>query len=193
MALEEPTKLRFTIEESPDALTITIPSRREWFLTVFYGFLSILMFGPCLLPLLFDRGTMGFAMGMPFVLMMLIAWVMFVLVVIPESLWNIAGRQVVTLKADELSIENVIPGCRRSKEYRLPDAQALRVSPKEWNWAFRPGWSGFWRFSRGPLVFDYGAGTVRFGGELDEAEAKIILAVIARRCPQVCRNAAGQP
>jgi len=200
MAFEEPGKPRCTVEEKPDGLTINIPSKKRWFLVVFLSFwlcgwavgevfVAGVLYG------LFGGHAPGedpesaVSIGvLVFMLAWLGIWTTAGVFGIYAWLWNIAGRQVVTVGLDGVRIENVVPMWRRGKEYRLADVRSLRVSPEQLTmWTFREGMR-FWGIGGGLIAFDYGAKTVRFGPGLDEAEAETILAAIARRCPRICQT-----
>lgn len=199
MALEEPAKPRFTVEEKPDGLTINILSKRRCSMIIFLSFwLCVWALGEVFAAWILVGGLLegqpaedvnGFTTG---ILLFLVAWLgMWTaagVFAIYAWLWNIAGRQVITVGVDGIRIENVVPMWRRGKEYRLADVRSLRVAPEQLTlWTFREGMR-FWGIGGGPLAFDYGAKTVRFGPGADEAEAKMILGAIARRYPQICQT-----
>ena len=199
MAFEEPAKPRFTVEEKSDGLTINIPSKKRWFLVVVLSFwLCGWALGEAFVACILVGGLLewqpaehvnGFTTG---ILLFLLAWMgMWTaagVFAIYAWLWNIAGRQIVTVGVDGIRIENAVPMWRRGKEYRLADVRSLRVAPEQLTmWSFMEGMR-FWGIGGGPLAFNYGAKTVRFGAGLEEAEAEMILAAIARRCPQACQT-----
>ena len=201
MAFEEPARPRFTVEEKSDGLTINIPSKRRWFLVVFLSFwlcgwavgevfvAGLLLYGLFVGDGLWQEAGNAVSIGLLiFMLAWLGGWTVGGLFAMYAWLWNIAGRQIVTVGVDGIRIENAVPMWRRGKEYRLTDVRSLRVAPEQLTmWTFRQGMR-FWGIGGGPLAFDYGAKTVRFGPGTDEAEAEMILAAIARRCPRICRT-----
>lgn len=205
MAFEEPAKPRYKIEEVREGLVITIPARRRWFLILFASFwlcawaVGEVFVGRIVLYLLFGDHAPGeqpegvVSIGVVvFILAWLGCWTLGGLFAMYAWLWNIAGRQVVTVGVDGVRIENVVPMWRRGKEYRLADVTSLRIAPEQLTmWTFREGMR-FWGIGGGPLAFDYAAKTVRFGPALEEAEAKMVLAAIARRCPQICQTGVAQ-
>ena len=201
MAFEEPAKARFTIEEDAEGLVITIPSRKQLFLVLFVGvwlcmwaigeFFVIRMLLGALLggEASWEKDSGPFGVGiLIFILAWLVIWTAVGAFAMYAWLWNVAGRQVVCLGATGLQIENIVPIWRRGREYRLTDVQALRVSVEQVSpWSVEGG-IRFWGIGGGPLAFDYGAKTVRFGAGLDEAEAKMIHAAIAERRPDICQS-----
>lgn len=199
MAFEEPVEPRCKIEEGAGGLVITIPSRKRWSMIIFLSFwmcgwaLGEVFAAWILVGVLLDgqpaEDVNGFTTG---ILLFLVAWLgMWTaagVFAIYAWLWNIAGRQVVTVGVDGIRIENAIPMWRRGKEYRLADVRSLRIAPEQLTvWTFREA-ARFWGIGGGPLAFDYGAKTVRFGPGTDEAEAKMILGVITGRCPRICQT-----
>ena len=69
------------------------------------------------------------------------------------------------------------------KEYDLQHVRNLRVVPFDASiWSGRDSFGGM---RGGPLAFDYGAKTVRFGTGIDEAEARMILDSIRTRFPEL--------
>ena len=71
----------------------------------------------------------------------------------------------------------------------MADVADLRLSQQPaWPWGAANQFS--MRGDRsGALAFDYGAGTIRFGAGLEEAEAKGILREIGSRCPGIVQDA----
>jgi len=93
------------------------------------------------------------------------------------------GREIVTVTPQELTLWWRPFGQRR--RYRLAEVKNLRVLEDAYFVLAHPmwyGWSGFPFL--GFLAFDYGAGTVRFGANLDPAEARQIVALLKERFGQ---------
>jgi len=92
-------------------------------------------------------------------------------------LWNIAGREIVTLEDEALTVRYALGPSGWTRRFDRREVTDLRVSP--------PATADFrslaWWPGGGTIAFDYGARTNRFGGGLDEAEAKQIVADFRRR------------
>jgi hypothetical protein len=93
------------------------------------------------------------------------------------------GREIITITPQELTFWQQPFGQRRRfhlakvKNFRmLEDAFAIFANPMRFWW--------LWHFFPGVLAFDYGAGTVRFGANLDPAEARKIVALLKERFGQ---------
>ncbi len=92
-------------------------------------------------------------------------------------LWMAFGRETITASTDGLEIRRRTLGTGKAKAYGAAHVRNLRVvrDPLPQAAAFRMGGR---RKSGGPLAFDYGADTVRFGGSLSEGEADLLLPVV---------------
>ncbi len=49
-------------------------------------------------------------------------------------------------------------------------------------------WKRLWGFGGGPIVFDYGASTVRCGAALEEGEASMLVQQLIQRQPGLRSN-----
>jgi hypothetical protein len=96
-------------------------------------------------------------------------------------LWTLAGREVLVLRPDSLVMKRDLRGLGRLKEYDLLHVKNLRVSPVPWNLYSWSGGMQFWGVGGGPVAFDYGSRTIRFGSGLDEAEARGIVKELRAR------------
>ena len=90
-------------------------------------------------------------------------------------LWMLRGREVVVLRPHSLTTKRDVWGLGRPKEYDLLHVKNLRVAPISWNPYDWGGATQFWGVGGGPIAFDYGSRTVRFGSGVDEAEAREIV------------------
>jgi hypothetical protein len=105
-------------------------------------------------------------------------------------LWTLAGRDVLEVDAMSVKLRREIFGIGRTREYLGEAFRNLRVSPFDGSWyggSRRRGMGAYTWMFEGPLTFDYGAKTYRFGG-VDEAEAQQIVQRIGERYPQYVRQ-----
>ena len=107
-------------------------------------------------------------------------------------LWLATGREIIELRPDAIVLRRTILGIGRSRTYDIMQVKDFRLGPE----GHRTFESGFfarlfekqprrqldytrageaWGWGGGPIVFDYGARTVRCGASLDEAEAKSVI------------------
>jgi hypothetical protein len=190
VAIVAPGKARSTVFDSPEGLAVSIPTKRNPFLLIF---LPVWLVG-------WAFGWVGAASqllspatsGAPrlFLFVWLAAWTAGGAVAIWVCAWMFAGREVVTLRPHELVISRKALGLGRVKQYDLSHVANLRVAPESFNpFDFRSGMR-FWGIGGGPIAFDYGASTFRFGASVDEAEANQLIKRFVERQPSLARAAA---
>jgi hypothetical protein len=102
-------------------------------------------------------------------------------------LWDLAGKQIIVISSSAITVSHNLFGLGGSSEYKSEHIRDLRVS--QWikrynNRLFLPFVYQFAVFADTPLAFDYGAKTYRFGNNIDESEARQIIAIIHQRFPQ---------
>jgi hypothetical protein len=104
--------------------------------------------------------------------------------------WQIAGRQLITLAASEITVAHQLFGVRREQRYSLGHATNLRVSAEGYNpFDFRSGLR-FWGYGGGPIAFDYGASTIRLGSSVEESEALALVRRLVERQPSFAKKSA---
>jgi hypothetical protein len=116
----------------------------------------------------------------------LAGWTLGGLFAIGTVLWQLAGREVVTINASEFTYRVEVFGFGLSRLYNASEVKNLRVteySTSPFNnqrvW-FPPLYgSGF-----GPIAFDYGARTIRIAPSLEEAEAKVLVDSLSSHLPR---------
>jgi hypothetical protein len=196
MVLVEPTQPRYTVDDLPGQLVVTMRPRRNWFAILFAGFwLLAWLVGEVVVSGALAAGLVaalqnGFQIGVEqwvvggFLLAWLGGWTVGGAVAVYAWLWNLAGREIVSISENILSIERRVPLWGRIKEYRMADVSSLRVAQRTFSIWDQANYAQFRGDSRGMLAFDYGAGTIRFGTGIEEAEAKRILGEIAKKYPR---------
>jgi hypothetical protein len=185
----KPLPPRHATEHIGDKVVISIPARRYWLTAVFGAWLIVvLLAGVIMLGVLVFSGPKSQA---PTLLLAAIglAWTVFGAVGIWVQASRLFGREVVEVTGRSLSIVQVALGLRTARrEYLADHIKALRVSSSNMDFAhpllIYYSLYYLWHHNMGPLAFDYGAGTFRFGSGVDEAEAKQILSEILEKYPQ---------
>jgi len=179
MRITPPTR-RSSSRQTSDGVQISLPAKRNIFLMLFLAAWLVgwcfgevfatreLLFGRNEEPILFlGAWLVGWTIGGGFALY---SWC-----------WMLRGREVIALRTDTLVTRRDLWGLGRSREYDLLHVKNLRVAPMTWN---PYDWSGgmqFWGLGGGPIAFDYGSRTVRFGSGLDEPEAREIVQELRSR------------
>ncbi len=205
MPIVQPPRGRHVLMDNRFSLLIIIPSQKNIFRMCFLGFwligwaigeISVLgiLIGSIFGFLDNTHGTSSSsipsaAAGGLFFILWLIGWTVGGGFALYAFFWQLTGKEKIEVSNDSVKIRRAIYRFGKISEYLTSHIKGMRVSPVTIgnNWL---GWSGaasFWGISGGHLVFDYGSKTIRFGGGVDEAEARQILEEIYTRFPQYQR------
>ncbi len=181
MAKINPSASRVTVTDGPGGLGLLIPPKRNWFIILFMGFwLCMWAAGEIMVPIQFLKGEIT-GISEVFVLAWLGVWSAGGAFAVYLWLWNLMGRQIITMHGDTLTTRRDIGGYGFSKEYDLTHVRDLRVSARgsnAWNYSASLEFLGL---GGGLVAFDYDAKTYRLGAGLDEAEAKLVVQKITDR------------
>lgn len=181
MAKINPSASRMTVTDGPGGLGLLIPPKRNWFIILFMGFwLCMWAAGEIMVPIQFLNGEIPGITGI-FVVAWLGAWTIGGAVAIYLWLWNLMGRQIITMHGHSLTTRRDIGGYGFDKKYNLTQVRDLRVSARKfvaWDYSASLEFLGL---GGGLVAFDYDAKTYRLGAGLDEAEAKLVVKKITDR------------
>lgn len=183
--MEKPYNGRATIQDNITDLQIMIPVKRNGFILLFTGVWLIgWLFGE-----IFALGMVtglfgGRGPANLFIAFWLIAWTVGGFFAFRMFLWNLRGREIITIGQGRLTIDKKGVLLFKPKTYDLNEVKNIRVQDDNLGVAgpfgVRPG--GFGAFNAGGIIrFDYGLQTVKFAGGIDEAEAKFILEKLKER------------
>ena len=184
MALIRPSTGTADVQDLPGGLSIVIPAPRHVFAMLF---LPVWLVGWAFGEVSAVTELFGSGGQQPvgFLAIWLVAWTLGGGAALLFCLWMFAGKQVVRLSQGQLSVRWEIFGLGFGREYSVSDITNLRIAAGgDFNPFSMLRAGDMWGFSGGPLVFDYGAHTIRFGLGLHEAEARILLPRIARLLPR---------
>jgi hypothetical protein len=183
--MERPYKGRAIIQDNITDLQIIIPAKRNWFIILFIGaWLGGWLFGE-----IFALGSVaGFFIGRSpaglFILFWLIGWTVGGFFAFRMFLWNLSGKEIITIGQDRLTIDKSGALLFKAKIYDLNEVKNIRAQDDNLGGGgpFGVRSSGFGVFNTGGTIrFDYGLQTVKFAGGIDEAEAKFILDKLRER------------
>jgi hypothetical protein len=169
---------RHTFEDFGSQMHFVSPARRQVFM-MFFARLWMIMWVYGMVAV--GAPDSSFDSRHVFSLIWMIAWTGSGLWVLFLFLWTVAGHDVLEVSAMSVKLRKEIFGIGRTREYEGVAFRELRVMPFDvslWARQRRTEW-----YFEGPLTFDYGSKTFRFGG-VDEAEAKQIVQRIGERYPQ---------
>ena len=193
MAFIEPYKPRAKIAEAGNALQIEIPFCPKGFMawlmwSLFTTFLLAAWFALVVILAIFMKAPTQDKPPFLFTAVFVMVWLFVTLVFSGAWLQMTFGREIITVTLQELTLWRRPFGQQR--RYRLAEVKNFRVLEDVFSvfpvWYFWPMWYFWWvgyPFA-GVLAFDYGAGTVRFGANLDPAEARQIVALLKERFRQ---------
>lgn len=181
MAKIQPSDSRITIADTAVGLRIVIPGRRSWFVICFLAFwLCGWAVAEVMVANQFMKGDSP-PEGELFMLAWFGVWTVGGVVAIYAWLWQLIGKEIVTVHGQTFTTRRDIGGLGFDKEYSLVQMRDLRMrfvaaSPLEISSSFQ-----LWGIGGGVIAFDYGTRTIRFGAGLDEAETKQILMELNKR------------
>jgi len=181
MAKIKPGKRRATISEGAKGLEIIIPSKKNIFIILF---LSVWLVGWALGEIMVPRELFSDKpddASKIFLVVWLVVWTIGGIFAIYIWLWNLTGKEIISVNSLSITVKRSLFGYGREKEYEMTHINNLRVSPQPFNpWNFSSGLQ-CWGIGGGVIAFDYGARTYRFGSGIDEAEATQLLEKIKER------------
>ena len=186
----------FQIEDLGASLRFTFLYRKYWLEiavlsivlaiglsgTVYY--VGVLLAGQALIP--FTNFSVVLLLNLLIVLVVAV-------VCLTELLWQLVGREVVEISAEEVVMRHRIFGLGPSRRHEARNISGVFVSQRKYAGV---GWLRFQRemrflsFKRGRIALNNGktiwggVRTYRFGSILGEAEAREIVALIHERFPQ---------
>ena len=174
MARLEPTEGRARLHDTIDGLEIVIPAKTHIFTAFFLFWLGGWGWGEVTVV----RDLINGSRNAAFEVFWLGGWTLGGVFAAYVVLWNLFGRERITLSGDALIVRREVLGVGRVREYSLDHVRALRLSPPVLG-SRGPG--PFPLASNALIAFDYGASTVRFGLSIDEPEASGIIERMRRR------------
>jgi hypothetical protein len=179
-----------TMRDVADGLEVVIPAKRSAFIVLFLGFWligwacgEVFAAKELLNPRLPNSPDL-------FLLAWLGAWTVGGAFAIYTWVWAVSGRERVTLSPTVLTLSREVLRYGRSKDFDLAHVSNLRAAPQSFSPFDMSAGFQMWGLSGGPIAFDYGAKTFRFGASLDEAEARKVVSALASRNPAITRGGA---
>jgi hypothetical protein len=179
-----PAPMRTRIEDALSGLRVVIPAKRSWGTVLFIclWLCGWVMGELSAIGALFGLGPFqSMAHGKhpapnAFLFVWLLAWTAGGAFALYTVIWCLVGREVITLDGQALVVWHEPLPFPPKREFDWAQVKNLRISPQP-----SPRRSNLQLGFGGPIAFDYGAKTWRFGIDLDEAEAGMLLDSIRRR------------
>jgi len=180
--MERPYQGNATIEDNFSNLKVTIPARRNG---AVIAFLIIWLCGWCLGEFTVLGAITGILKGStpsPFLSVWLVGWTVGGFFAFNVLIWNLKGKEIITVETDTLTIEKKATLFFKPKSYDLNEVKNIRVDETVPDNGFLQRRNAMEAFtSTGVIRFDYGMRTVKFAGGVDAAEAKFILQKLNER------------
>ena len=181
----KPAQPRHKVQQLSDGVQIVLPSKRNFFHIIWFVLglaMWVFMTGSVvsitsllLIGLGSNNGKWIFIGFLAFMLLFLAGLGAYI---IYSLLWQFIGKEIIIVKNDTLRISHQIFNRNKFLEYSISSISDLRASipqPVLFNSVkIFKNISG----QNGMIAFNYGAKTVRFGFEIEEAEAKQIVFVL---------------
>jgi hypothetical protein len=182
MAKKSPPVSRVIVTQVPDGLRLVIPYQRSWFVIVFLGFwICCWAVAEVMVPAQFLKDTAP-AEGESLMYAWLGVWTAGGLLAIYAWLWQVIGREIVTVQGRTLAVRRDVGGFGFDRVYDLSQMRNLRVEPAPFNPLDFSSALQLWGIGGGVIAFDHEARTSRFGAGLDEGEATQAVAALQKRC-----------
>ena len=174
--LETPYSGRAIINEDFDRIEIVIPGKRNYFVLLFFcAWIVGWFFGETSVLTMFGRdGAIDL-----FMIAWLTGWTLGGIFVVSTILFMLLGKETIEAGQGTISIRNQALFFLSPKVYDLNEIKHIRaVEEFSMYNGFRFGQRQkgvLSNFNSGTIKFDYGLKTVKFGNDLDEAEARHII------------------
>jgi hypothetical protein len=168
---------RAIITDNWNEQQIVIAARRNWFALLF---IPVWLCGWLLGEVFVLIAVLNLALAGSALALILLLWLTFWTYggfrAVQGLLWNIKGREVITLGSGLLTIDRRFQPLYRRREYELSEVSGLRVHNP---WAFTlfsDGWKHIGGAGKeGSIRFEWGTKTISFGEGLRRAEAESLL------------------
>jgi hypothetical protein len=113
-----------------------------------------------------------------------VVWTVAGVLAVYAWLWQVMGKEIVTVRDGILTLRRDIGGFGLNKVYDLDQVRELRAEPAVFDPMDLSMALQLWGIGGGAIAFDYEGKTRRFGIGLDETEAKQAVAAIKKRWRQ---------
>jgi hypothetical protein len=187
----QPLAARYAIETMPGGgLRAVVPARKHWLLLLF---MCVWLTGWC-----FGEFTAANQLLHPsrhdtdrwFLTLWLTGWTLGGAWAFFCVLWQVFGRELISVEEGSLVHRVEIWGLGRTRAYAVHAISRLRVVEFSFD-VFRNQRAAMpppFGAGMGPIAFDYGQRTFRIAPSLDEAEARSLVTILAERLPRAVRE-----
>ena len=183
----EPSKPRFTVQQTANGLSIITPAPRSWFTLLF---LMVWLGGWTIGGISAISDVSRGGDGQAFLIFWLMGWALGEFYALAVVLWQIAGREELVVSSDRLVQRIWLGGLNRAREFTSAAISHVRVSPQlDVMWTNQMRWvPPLFGSGTGAIAFDYGAKTYRVGAGLDEAEGRLVVDQLRSYFPRLVES-----
>ena len=191
MAKVIPALPRACMTENGAELCVVVPVRRDGFLLIF---LSLWLAAWAFAEVMVAQWIFAGGEASPAVLLLVVWFVLWTVGgvwAILNGIWNAKGREQIRISGDTVSVRYEAFGIGKTRYFYPWAVKNLRVvegftpvAPfvmQMFSQSRQPSLKELTGIWSGPLSFDYGAKTYRFGAGMEEAEARQLLPHLLRR------------
>jgi hypothetical protein len=183
--IERPYEGNARIDFDGVALYIKIPTKKNWFIIIFFCvWLSGWYFGETSAINQISK-DIGNNVANGFMIFWLAGWSVGGIFALSVLLWMLFGNEKIVFSKSLIEIKKgLLEWNFMNKQYETSEIKNLELNPQ-------PNVSGFWGqnrnindytgFSGGKIRFDYGLKTIKFGVNIDEAEARYLIEEIKKK------------
>jgi hypothetical protein len=166
-----PTKSRLEFATTADGYRLTIPTKRYWAFRILGPFWLVAWWGSAVafIVVSFQGGPDWPPVGL--MLPVLLFWIIFSGLYSYWILWQIAGKEIVTIAGGQMTIKRDVLGFGRTRAYPVAQIRNLRASGLFGSFYSWSGMMKLYGFKGGVVAFENGDTTQRFGVHLEEPEA----------------------
>lgn len=108
-------------------------------------------------------------------------WVFGSLVVMFLLLWNLFGKEIITINTKYLEVNQNLFGIGRKRQYDIKHVENFRFNEIPYNMFSMKNRLAFWGFGEGKIKFDYGMKSPSFGLALEDAESNYIVKLMKEK------------
>lgn len=110
-----------------------------------------------------------------FVIVWLVLWVLGGLAVIAFLLWGFFGKEILTIKSNEVVFHKGIFGIGKTRRLQKSEVKNFRFNEVGTNWFSSKNRWAIYGLGEGKIKFDYGMRTYSLGLGLDDAEVNYLI------------------
>jgi hypothetical protein len=185
---------RYTVEDMGTTLRFEMRCRKNWLEIGVIGIEIMILIGVLYLTWSSSHGELAkYLSSSTYAIFSISLDLIAFAYVLSDGLWQTVGKEVVEVDNDYFYVRHLIFGKGVSMKFEAQKVNSVSVTFQEKNWknsVLSRKFTGFFSFQSGNITLSYGKSrfsmlkNARFGGILEEAEARQVVEMILGRFPQ---------